>query len=437
MRHPRRLVTVLAVVGATAAALVTPVVPAAATSSRTPDPGSSPGAVDDASPAGAASATGSTGATDDASAARAASPAGAATSYGPVGGPAPVPDGFRAQSASWTSPTRGWVLGTASVDGSGPSPVIRTVDGGRRWATVGTVPDRLAPPGEPGVTELRFADAHHGWAFGPSLHATHDGGRTWRPAALPGGGQQVIALEANAQVVYAVVSPCAIGTPPYECTQPSTVWRAPAGPRPAWEQVPVELPVVFQASIALHRRVAYVTATQGPPAPDLFYATTDGRHWSARPTPCRNDEGEGLVDVAAISAREVALLCIGDPGWSQSVKRVLRSADTGLTVTPAGTAPLEGIHAQLAAGPDGRLLLASASSGSWLYLNAAGEQWTTVLALGDHGADWNSPTFTTATTGFVIHAPAAWANGAGTLLTTDDGGQTWVPVPFRSGTPPT
>jgi hypothetical protein len=48
----------------------------------------------------------------------------------------------------------------------------------------------------------------------------------------------------------------------------------------------------------------------------------------------------------------------------------------------------------------------------------------------DDGADGNSPTFITATTGFVIHAPAAWANGAGTLLTTHDGGQTWEPSPF-------
>ena len=62
----------------------------------------------------------------------------------------------------------------------------------------------------PGVTEVRFTDSSHGWVFGPALWSTSDGGATWTKEAPPG-GPQVLALAADADAIYAVVSPCRVG----------------------------------------------------------------------------------------------------------------------------------------------------------------------------------------------------------------------------------
>ena len=353
----------------------------------------------------------------------AGSPAGAATE--------PAPAGFRAQSLTWTSAARGWALGTAPCGDASCTSVVRTLDGGQTWSAGGTLASPLSPPGEPGVTDVDFADARHGWAYGPSLERTSDGGRTWSPAPLPGDGRQVLALVAEPGLVHAVVSPCEVGLPPYECTTAPTLWRATASGR-RWQPVDgVALPVGSWPVLAAHGRSTYVVGQQPPPAPDAFFATEDGRRWSARPSPCdKEGNGDVLADVAPTSRRDVALACVGSAGFSKAAKRVFRSDDGARTTTPAGITPEWGIASELAATPGGTLALASTSSGSWIYLNDTGaEVWTTPVEEGDGGAGWNDLTFTGEDVGWVVYSPAAGYPGDGTLLTTADGGRTWTKAP--------
>jgi hypothetical protein len=338
-----------------------------------------------------------------------------------------APAGFRAQSIAWISSTNGRMLGTVPCARGMCTTVLGTSDGGDTWSLRGTMAAPLAQPGEPGVTRIRFADDLHGWAFGPSLVVTSNGGRSWKRDPLPGGGRQVIALGADRGVVYVVVSPCRIGQPEYKCKEPSTLWRAKADGE-LWHQVPVDLPVTFVAVLAVHGKTAYLAVPRLAPEPDVFSATVDGRQWTSRPSPCLKDQDEALVDVAPMSDRGVALLCLGDPGFGKSVKRAFRSDDTGFTTSPAGTAPLQGIASQLAATHDGTMALASWSSGSWIYRNGGGETWTTAVERADGGAGWNDIAFTTNTVGFVVYAPAAWADGAGELWKTVDAGAHWAPV---------
>jgi photosystem II stability/assembly factor-like uncharacterized protein len=49
--------------------------------------------------------------------------------------------------------------------------VMRTKNGGRRWTTVG------APPAP--VQHVAFTSPRLGWAFGPKLFVTRDGGASW------------------------------------------------------------------------------------------------------------------------------------------------------------------------------------------------------------------------------------------------------------------
>src|SRR5690349_24939732 len=144
-------------------------------------------------------------------------PAGAARATLPGPGPgittalAAVPRLFRANSLTWISPRRGWVLGAARCGAKTCTDVIATTVGGATWKLRGTVPAQIPQVGEPGsgVSQVRFGTAQAGWAFGPRLYRTGDGGRSWARQPVPGHGRQVLALAATATTTYAMVSPCA------------------------------------------------------------------------------------------------------------------------------------------------------------------------------------------------------------------------------------
>ena len=338
-----------------------------------------------------------------------------------------IPIGFRAQSLSWVSPTRGWILGTAPCASSTCTTVVGTSDGGGTWTTLGSMSAPLMLETDAGVTEIRFADDLHGWAFGPALWATRDGGATWKKQRLPGGGHRVLALAGDADAVYSVVSPCRIN---HVCHEPATLWRTTAGGG-TWTQVPVTLPVSSYAALAVRGAVAYAAVQSGELDPDVLDVTVDGQTWSARPDPCDKSNNEFLTDVAPVSDTKVAILCVANIGFSQAEKRVLRSNDTGQTTSPAGSPPRDGITSELAAAPNGTLAVTSwGAAGSWIYRNAGGQTWTTSESLNDFGQGWNDVAFTTNEVGFVVHGPAAVypGNRPGELWKTQDGGLTWFRV---------
>jgi len=346
-----------------------------------------------------------------------------------------IPTGFRAQAMSWISPKHGWMLGVAACGRATCATVAGTTDGGSRWRRLGTLDAPLTLEKATGVTEVRFADDLHGWAFQPALWATSDGGATWQRQSPPGGGHLVLALAGDAAAVYAVVSPCRLNR---ICNLPVMLWRTTPG-QGSWTQVSLTLPALSAFNtvvLAVHGVVAYLAVPSslidlGASAdPDVLDVTVDGQQWNARPDPCDPGNGETLTSVAPISDTKVALLCQGNIGFGKAEKRVLRSVDTGQTTSPAGTMPLYGIVTELAAAPNGTLVAASSSIGSWIYRNVGGQGWTTPVDLGDGGMGWNDIVFTTNQVGFVIHGP--WAlccgGGPGELWETEDGGATWAPV---------
>jgi hypothetical protein len=335
---------------------------------------------------------------------------------------------FHAQSQSWTTPDHGWLLGAAPCAQGSCTTVVGTRDGGTSWSTLGALGAPLTNEDATGVMEVVFADDLHGWAYGPALWATSDGGVTWQQQASPAGsGLPVMALAGDATAVYAAVSACPFGQGLTGCKSRATLWRTTPGAG-AWTQVSVKLPVAIQATLAVHGAVAYlsipaVESTSG----DALAVTVDGQRWSARPDPCSTADGEYLSSIAPISDTDVALLCQENIGFGKAGKRVVRSSDTARTTSSAGILPLYGIVSQLAAAPDGTLLVASSSIGSWIYRNAGGETWTTSEDLGDGGLGWNDITLPSNGLGFVIHGPAACCGGfgPGELWKSGDGGLTW------------
>jgi photosystem II stability/assembly factor-like uncharacterized protein len=336
------------------------------------------------------------------------------------------PARFHAQSMSWISSSEGRMLGWSPCGTGTCTTVVGTTNGGRTWRRLATLTAPLTIEKAAGITQIRFADGLNGWAFEPSLRATSDGGSTWTREPIPGGGHLVLGLAADTDVAYAVVSPCRLNR---LCGSPLTLWRTKPGSA-SWEQVPLSLPSFAgfgDVILAVHGSVAYLsipkpTATQ----PDVLDVTLDGRHWASRRDPCTFANDEFLSGIAPITDEDVAMLCVGDPGFGYAEKRVVRSDDAAQTFTPAGVTPDLGIVSQLAATPDGStLVVPSYSIGTWIYRNGGGETWTTPVDLGDGGMGWNDMSFTTNQVGFVVHGPAEFPWLPGELWKTTDGGVTW------------
>jgi photosystem II stability/assembly factor-like uncharacterized protein len=342
-----------------------------------------------------------------------------------AGTPSAVPAKFKAAALTWSSASRGWVLGSAPCGKSSCANVVTTTNGGTTWNLAGGLPVPVATnatPADTGVAEIRFSSPSVGWAFGPQLFRTGNAGRTWARLPVPGHGDQVLALAATADGTYAVVSPCKEFT---SCKAKTlSLWRASSLTGQSWAQLPVHPVINDAASISSFAKTLYVV---DPGIPGSLYVSTDGQHFSTRPSPCDTAEEVGLEQAAPTSATDVSVLCNGNPGFSQATKTVYRSVDTGHSYTSAGTTPALGIDADLAASASGGLLVAAWSDGSWMYLNDTGkEKWSTPLALGDGGAGFGDLTFVTSKVAWVVYGPVSlFSADFGKLYVTRDGGQHW------------
>ena len=312
---------------------------------------------------------------------------------GHAGPGTPVPASFKANSVTWVSAQRGWVLGAAPCGKNTCSDVIGTSDGGKTWQLTGTVKAPLANIGKGthGVTEVRFATPSVGWVFGTGslLFQTSDGGKSWVRMPVPGGAKQVLGLAASATQTYLITSDCILGKP--LCPKPLSFWRIAT----AWQQRldphPAEPAPSNVTGVSVLGKTVYVVDEQLEAGhPDKLYASTDGVRFASRPAPCDHTKDIALIQAVAMPAGHVALLCDGNPGFSKAVKTVYISANTGKTDTFAGQMGQFGIQAQLAASPSGNLAVASWSDGSFIYINDTHKKaWTMVEGIGDGGAGWN------------------------------------------------
>lgn len=120
----------------------------------------------------------------------------------PVGGPAPA--GFGAQSFTAISELNWWMLGDAPCSSPPCTSIVRTTDGGRTFVGI-PAPRPQDPAGSDRVSQLRFADPRDGFAYGPGLWVTHDGGAHWQSQSngrineLAIGGGYVYAIEVTNQ----------------------------------------------------------------------------------------------------------------------------------------------------------------------------------------------------------------------------------------------
>jgi photosystem II stability/assembly factor-like uncharacterized protein len=347
---------------------------------------------------------------------------------------APVPPNFRPSSVTFIGTQTGWVIGQAGTPGHCATryctSVAWTLDAGRTWTGL-PAPVTGAADGATGVSQIRFLNGMNGWAFGPQLYATHDGGHDW--ARVGTDGLRVTDLETVGSRAFALFASCTGTGPAFaaRCTS-YTLYSSPAS---ADDWTPVG-----PATSGLSGGAASMVLTQTRGyllAPDrmLYSGSVHGRaSWQpvARiPCPVGQPLAGGQPTGALLAAANTAnlvLACASSsaPG-TQQAKQVFTSADGGMTWQNAGAAPSLGLATSVAATPDGTYVLAT---GQGIDVRPTGSgAWQAATLTGPVPAGgFGYVGMTTDAQGIALPADPA----VGTVWFTFDGGKTWRPSPVSS-----
>jgi hypothetical protein len=365
----------------------------------------------------------------------------------PAVAPPPVPANFAATSVTFIGTLTGWVLGQAGVPGHCPivaqdcTSIARTDNGSATWYGV-PAPVTGAPDGAAGVGQIRFLGRNDGWAFGPELFATHDGGHTWMKIST--GGLRVTALEARGDRVFAVWARCT-GTGSgfaAHCTS-FAVYSAAAG-GDQWTPVTGASAGIRSGATAgtspggtAGSASLLLTGTRGyllTPAGDLISGPVSGLGaWQplvTAPAGAACTAGAAQPDgqpagemLAATGPSGLVLVCTGQASAGSQPKTVYTSADNGTTWQRAGTPPTAGTATSVAGTPSAIILATSLG----------------IEVSADGGATWAAARGTLPAGGFAFVGMTTPSQGVAVpadpsqhaVWFTMDGAQTWQASPIK------
>jgi hypothetical protein len=345
-------------------------------------------------------------------------------------------------SASFVSPSAGWLLATSCADQVQTCRTVvmrETADGGRTWSAV-PAPD--APPADMyqstppanAVGTILFTSAGTGWAFGPALWQTRDGGGTWRKMSVPGGPVQDLAVAGNR--VLAVTNRCGTSSGAcrfrvYSAAVGSDDWRAVPGAAGSDDQQAVPGAVgPGSARLVVSDGVGYVFAiAAGQGRPVLLAGPVNGSaRWRSVPDPCVAASSGAL---AAAPGGWLFLGCGYEPGVGEQVKVAWLSGNGGRSWHQVASPPSGGYLGGASMSPGGTIFLFGGRMD--LYVSP------------DRGRSWQSPSLLNAAggagfplTGLVITDTRGFAfqDGVGQQQEwlTSDGGRHWTAVTIRAAT---
>jgi hypothetical protein len=287
-------------------------------------------------------------------------------------GPPPVPGNFQATSVTFIGTQTGWVIGQAGTPGHCATQyctsVARTDNTGKSWYGV-NAPLTGGPDGSTGVSQIRFLDQENGWAFGPELWSTHDGGHSWTQVAT--GGLRVLSLETTGSEAFAIFADCSGSGAGYGagCTS-YTLYASPASvddwkPVPGMSAQTASAPGGSSAALVLNASTGYFYTPDGT---ILSGPVTGTQAWTAvsvatppcDPGPAAGSAQQpttGLLASASPAGGDLALACASASGAGQQVV-IYASSDNGASWHRQGQASLDGSALSLAAAPGGELILA-------------------------------------------------------------------------------
>ena len=224
---------------------------------------------------------------------------------------------------TFIDPRQGWLLASGPCLGQVcPVTLRQTRDGGQTWAgspAPATQADFFPAAfprhaGDPlDVTSIQFASARDGWAFGPSLYSTHDGGHTWlnenrlvSNMAVTNGAIWAVEQKGNMAVVE-------------RSTDLGRTW-----PATAMQPLLVGWPSITSVS----KETAWLFAQDSVLNPQLIVTYDGGLSWSELQMPLKACP---TAVVKAASALFLWYACGGVGATSMQAKQVYTSSDGGVS----------------------------------------------------------------------------------------------------------
>ena len=356
---------------------------------------------------------------------------------------APVPANFRPTSVTFIG-SIGAVIGQAGTRGHCATrfctSLAGTSDYGRSWYGV-SAPLTGPPDGAGGVSQVRFLNLSDGWAFGPQLWVTRDGGAHWTQE--PTHGMRVTDLEAAGDRAFALFARCTGTGAGYgaRCTSVS-LYTSLAGTdrwRPVPEPVTSLQPLAAGAGTPVSASLVLAGGPAGgqgyllAPSGELLSGPLTGAAWTAGPRlPCPpgapGPGGQPAGGLLAADSSQLILVCTGSASAASDTqaKLVFASSDGGAHWSAAGTGLPGGIATSVAMQAQDNLVLLATDAG--LYRSGDGGRTWQLTQASPLGAAAGETGFsyvgmTSLTNGVALPADP----GLHEVFITTDGGSAWLP----------
>lgn len=361
---------------------------------------------------------------------------------------------FQPTSITLIGPSVGAVIGQARCAAGAAglcTSLAATTDEGGSWYGGLTAPPAPAPSGADGVSQLRFLTTQYGWAYGPTLYATTDGGQRWISETIPN-GLRAVDLETAGNHAFAVFASCGGTGSSYAADCTSFSLYTSAEDSTSWQ--PVQVPKGYgtmTGSPAGQTASASLVLASGPigtpdagtgylltPSGELLSGPLAGGPWAAVgqiPAACQvgaaqsggQPAGVQLASGSAASGPQLLLSCNVAASQGSGMQVEFFSSANGKSWTPRGAVPGAGTARSLGAAAGDLAVLATSTGIDYSV---------------DGGTAWQPSTFTTATSA-VSKAPAGGFSyvgmtsaeqgvampadaSLGEVFITMNGGQTWT-----------
>lgn len=330
----------------------------------------------------------------------------------------------------------GAVIGQAGTPGHCATRFCTSLAGtsnyGQTWYGV-SAPFAPGADGSTGVSQLRFANLHDGWAYGPALYETTGGGWPWKPENTS--GYRVIDVEAAPGRAFAVFGACRGTGTAYaaSCTSYS-LWTSVAGTR-TWTQVSVPSAYSPMQSTSSAAPLLVIsgdgTGYLLTPSGEVLSGPAAGGPWTAvGAAKCKpvspSASGQAAQPATQLAAGPKLVLACDTPTTGSGFSVAIFTSANGATWQPAGSVTVKGTPTSLASAASDQVVLATTTGIE--YSANGGKRWQSAKFTGAAAPDEGFSYVGMTSSKLGVAVPAN--SDLGEIYVTSNGGKTWQPSPI-------